>query len=115
VFAKADDRTVAQIDRISRSPRFTYHSIDLDWRRLNGVAWAGQGKIAVWGKDGLATLDTLTLTTHSVDATTRAALATPHGIVAWAYGEPGVRVYRPDGTLRFTVLEDERTTPPYDD
>jgi hypothetical protein len=113
-FVISRDGTVARVDRISTTPRVTTHHVDLNGRGFQ-AAWAGQGKIAVWGQDGLGTIDTRTWTTQSVDADARSALATPHGIVAWAYGGPGVRVYRPDGTLRFTVLEDERITPPYDD
>ena len=110
-FVFSRDGTVAQVDRISTTPRVTTHHVDLNGRGFE-AAWAGQGKIAVWGEDGLGTIDTRTWTTQSVDAEARSALATPHGIVAWAYGGPGVRVYRPDGTLRFTVLEDERIKPP---
>ena len=113
-FVISRDGTVTQVDRISTTPRVTMHHVDLNGRGLE-AAWAGQGKIAVWGQDGLGTIDTRTWTTQSVDAEARSALATPHGIVAWAYGKPGVRVYRPDGTLRFAVLEDERIKPLYDD
>ena len=108
------DGAVAQVDRISTTPLVTTHHVDLNGRGFR-AAWAGQGKIAVWGPDGLGTIDTRTWTTQSVDAKARSALATPYGIVCWADGEPGVRVYRPDGTLRFAVLEDERITRWYDD
>ena len=37
----------------------------------------------------------------------RSALPTSYGIVAWRYGAAGVRVYRQDGSLRFTALPDK--------
>ena len=119
-FVISRDGTVAQVDRISTTPRHTTHHVDLNGRDFR-AAWAGQGKIAVWGQDGLGTIDTRTWTTQSIDAEpkslpteTSSVISTPYGIVSWAYDAPGVRVYRPDGSLRFTVLADENIKALYD-
>ena len=113
VFVISRDGTVAQVDRIGTTPRVTTHHVDLNGRGFQ-AAWAGQGMIAVWGQDGLGTIDTRTWTTQSVDAEARSS-TTPYGIVSWVYETPGVRVYRPDGSLRFTALADENIKSPYDD
>jgi hypothetical protein len=103
--AVSSNGTVAQVDRVSGRPEVSYHRVELNARRFD-AAWAGQGRIAVWGQDGLGTIDTRTWTTHAIDSDARNALATPHGIVAWTYDAPGISVYRPDGSLRFTALVD---------
>lgn len=120
-FVISRDGTVAQVNRISMTPRVTTHHVDLNGRVFQ-AAWAGQEKIAVWGQDGLGTIDTRTWTTQSIDAAPKSVpdyassvIATPYGIVSWAYDSPGVRVYRPDGSLRFTALADENIKAPYDD
>jgi hypothetical protein len=107
IYVVSSGGMVAQIDRLGRrKPRVSYHPVDLNGHSFE-ADWAGQGRLALWGEDGLGTIDTRTWTSHAISADVRSALTTSHGIVAWRYGTAGVRVYRQDGSLRFTVLSDK--------
>ena len=101
-----------QIARISRAavakPVVDYHSVALNGRPFK-AAWAGAGRIALWGEDGLGTIDTRTWTTHAIAARVIGAVATRYGIAAWTDG-PDLNVYRPDGSRRFRLLEGIRVT-----
>ena len=70
---------VSEIDRIDSrdpGPRVRYYPVDLNGRPFK-AAWAGQGRIALWGQDGLGTIDTRNWTTHHIADRVTAALATP--------------------------------------
>ena len=111
VFAISSDGLVAEIDRIKdvdRGPRVRYHQVDLNGRPFQ-AAWAGANRIALWGEDGLGTIDTRTWTTHAIAAHVTNAITTPFGIAAWTDNPAdGVTVYRPDGTQRLRVLAGKR-------
>ena len=104
--------TAGQIARISRAssakPVVDYHTVALNGRPFR-AAWAGAGRIALWGEDGLGTVDTRTWTTHAIAARVIGAVATRYGIAAWTDG-PDLSVYRPDGRRRFRLLEGIRVT-----
>jgi hypothetical protein len=104
--------TTGQIARISRAsgakPVVDYHSVALNGRPFN-AAWAGAGRIALWGEDGLGTIDTRTWTTHAIAGRVIGAVATRYGIAAWTDGSD-LSVYRPDGSRRFRLLEGIRVT-----
>jgi hypothetical protein len=104
VFAISSAGLVAEIDHIARRPRVSYHRVDLNGRRFE-AAWAGAGKIALWGADGLGTIDTRTWKTQAITPTFPEAVATRFGIAVRS-SEPadGLTVYRPDGKVRFRVL-----------
>ena len=99
--------TTGQIARISRAttakPVVDYHRVALNGRPFE-AAWAGAGRIAVWGEDGLGTIDTRTWTTDAIAARVIGAVATRYGIAAWTDG-PDLSVYRPDGSRRLRLLE----------
>jgi hypothetical protein len=104
--------TGGQIARISRAsglrPVVDYHSVALNGRPFD-AAWAGAGRIALWGEDGLGTLDTRTWTAHAIAGRVIGAVATRYGIAAWTDG-PELSIYRPDGSRRFRLLEGIRVT-----
>ena len=60
---------------LARSP----HSVALKDRQFK-AAWAGAGRIALWGEDGLGTIDTRTWTTHAIAPGVTGAVATRYGI-----------------------------------
>src|SRR5262249_46854417 len=105
VFELSSAGLVAEVDHIlARKPTVIYHRTELNGQPFQAI-WAGAGKIALWGKDGLGTIDTRTWKTHAIAPGVTAAVATPYGIAAWtADPADGLTVYRPDGTLRFRVL-----------
>ncbi len=108
LFAVSSAGLVAQIDEIGDGPRVRYHRVGLNGRPFQ-AAWAGTGRIALWGEDGLGTIDTRTWTTHAIAADVRQAVATPFGIAAWTDNPAdGVTVYTPDGSERFRVLPGKR-------
>jgi hypothetical protein len=111
VFAISSAGLVAEIDRVNElnpSPRVRYHSVDLNGRPFH-AAWAGDGRIAVWGEDGLGTIDTRTWTTHAITGPVAGAITTPFGIAAWTDNPAdGLTVYRPDGGQRLRVLAGKR-------
>jgi len=105
--------TAGQIARISRAssakPVVDYRSAELNGRPFE-AAWAGAGRIAVWGEDGLGTIDTRTWTTHAIAGGITGAIATRYGIAAWTGGPDGLSVYRPDGSRRLHLLEGTHVT-----
>jgi hypothetical protein len=104
VFAISSAGLVGQINNPDRRRRIRYHSVDLNGRPFD-AAWAGDGRIALWGEDGLGTIDTRTWTTHAIAADVRHAIATPFGIAAWTDNPAdGLTVYRPDGRQRLRLL-----------
>ena len=107
LFAISSAGLVAEIDRLGdprRPPRVRYRPVALNGRSF-AAEWAGDGRIALWGKDGLGMIDTRTWTTHSIAPSIRDAVATRFGIAAWT-NDPadGLTVYRPDGRQRLRVL-----------
>jgi hypothetical protein len=110
VFVVTNTGLVATIRRTStRAPVVEYHDVELNGGSFS-AAWAGSGHIALWGQDGLGTIDTRTWTTHAVADGVTGAVTTPQGIAAWTKGQDGVSVYRPDGSRRFHVLDGTRVT-----
>jgi hypothetical protein len=105
VFVVTSTGQIARISRASTAePRVDYHSVELSGRAFNAT-WAGAGRIALWGEDGLGTIDTQTWTTHSIAAGVTGVAATRYGIAAWTGGPDGLNVYRPAGTRRLRLLE----------
>jgi hypothetical protein len=107
LFAISSAGLVAEIDRVrdlDRPPRVRYHRVDLNGRPFE-AAWAGAGRIALWGRDGLGTIDTRTWKTRTVAPGVTGAIATRFGLAAWT-DDPadGLTVYRPDGQKRLHVL-----------
>ena len=107
VFVVSSTGLVAEIGPlfdVTRNPRIRYHRVDLNGRPFQ-AAWAGAGKIALWGEDGLGTIDTRTWKTHALAVEVTHALATRFGIAAWG-NDPaqGLTVYRPDGKRLLRVL-----------
>ena len=106
LFAISSTGLVAEIDRVGdlrRRERVRYHPVGLNGRYFD-AAWAGAGKLALWGNDGLGTTDTRTWQTHHIASNIGGALATPFGIAAWGLPADGLTVYRPDGSRRLRVL-----------
>jgi hypothetical protein len=106
LFAISSAGLVAEIDRIGdlrRRERVRYHPVELNGRYFD-AAWAGAGKLALWGNDGLGTIDTRTWKTHHIAPNVVGAVATPFGIAAWGDPAGGVTVYRSDGRMRLRVL-----------
>jgi hypothetical protein len=95
---------VAEIDHVAKKPSISYHGVDLNGNEFQAT-WAGGGKIALWGRDGLGMIDTRTWTTQAIAPDVTGALATPLGLATWT-NDPadGLTVYRPDGSARFHVL-----------
>ena len=105
LFAISSAGLVAEIDRIGdprRRERVRYHPVELNGRYFD-AAWAGGGKLALWGPDGLGTIDTRTWKTHHIASGVGGAVATPFGIAAWGDPSAGLTVYRPDGRMRLRV------------
>ena len=98
IFVVYSAGTVARVDR-----GVTYHAVPLNGREFDAV-WAGHGQIAVWGPDGLGTIDTRTWSTRSLAPAARGAVPTSFGLVSW-HGEDGLSVYAPDGRRRLHVLK----------
>jgi hypothetical protein len=104
LFVIAAAGLVAEIDHVARRPHITYHMVALNGRPFE-AAWAGVGRIALWGQNGLGTIDTRTWTTQPVAAGVTGAVATPFGLAAWTDNPlGGLTVYRPDGSSRLHVL-----------
>jgi hypothetical protein len=105
VYAISSAGTVARIDAASRRPVATYHRVALNGGPFEAV-WAGRGQIALWGPDGLGTIDTRTWKTRALAPAATHVVATRHGLAAWVGGRPGgITVYRPDGSVRFRALD----------
>lgn len=98
VFVVYSAGTVAQVDH-----GVTYHAVPLNDRAFDAV-WAGRGQIAVWGLDGLGTIDTRTWSTRSLAPAARGAVPTRFGLVSW-HGADGLSVYARDGQRRLHVLK----------
>jgi hypothetical protein len=105
LFAISSAGLVAEVDHVAaKQPSISYHTVDLNGKPFHAT-WAGGGKIALWGEDGLGTIDTRTWTTQAVAPKVAGALATALGLAAWA-ADPadGLTVYRADGSKRLQVL-----------
>ena len=105
---------VAEVDHVATRPTVTYHRVELNGQPFQAV-WAGAGKIALWGKDGLGTIDTRTWKTHAIAPGVTDVVATPFGLATWT-NDPndGLTVYRPDGSLRLGMgLEGKRVKAVY--
>lgn len=103
LYAISSSGVVARVDRVSGQPRVSYHRVPLNGRPFE-AAWAGRGRIVLWGEDGLGTIDTRTWTARAVTPTASDVVVTPFGVASWVRGAGGIAVYRPDGTLRFQAL-----------
>jgi hypothetical protein len=107
LFAISNEGLVAEIDRLGdlrRGPRVRYRPVALNGRSF-AASWAGGGRIALWGEDGLGTIDTRTWTTHAIARNIKDALATRHGIAAWTTDPAdGLTIYLPDGRQRLRLL-----------
>lgn len=113
LFAISSAGLVARIDHLlgtpepdygGRKPAVSYHRVALNGRPFE-AAWAGSGKIALWGQDGLGTIDIRTWRTRGVAPGVSGVVATPFGLAAWS-NDPaeGLSVYSPDGSRRLRVL-----------
>jgi hypothetical protein len=110
VFVVTTAGRIARIGRASGAkPVVDYHSVALNGRPFK-AAWAGAGRIALWGEDGLGTIDTRTWTQHAIAPGVTGVVATPYGIAAWTDGPDGLNVYRPDGSRRLRLLEGTQVT-----
>jgi hypothetical protein len=92
---------VGEVDRVGGTPRVTYHTVSLNGRGFHAV-WAGAGRIALWGADGLGLIDTRDWSTHAVAADVTAVARTSYGLLAT--GNDGLALYRPTGALAFRRL-----------
>jgi len=81
LFAISSAGLVAEIDHVAKTPSISYHSVDLNGQPFNAT-WAGYGKIALWGEDGLGMIDTRSWTTQAVAPNVTGAVATPLGLAA---------------------------------
>jgi len=111
LFAISSAGLVAEIDRIGdprRRERVRYHPVELNGRNFD-AAWAGAGKLALWGPDGLGTIDTRTWKTHHIASGVGNAVATPFGIAAWGDPAGELTVYRPDGSTRLRMQVEVRS------
>ena len=107
LFAISSAGLVAEINRPDNGARIRYHPVNLNGG-LFEAAWAGAGKIALWGKDGLGTIDTRTWTTQAIAAPVEGVVATPFGLAVWSDDPAPADVYRPDGRKRLRVLPGHR-------
>lgn len=105
VFVVSSGGVVARVDRVDQKPSTSYHPVALNGGRFE-AAWAGGDRIALWGADGLGTIDIRTWQTQAIDEEIAHAVATPYGLVGWG-ASGGISVYRPHGALRFRVLTDK--------
>jgi hypothetical protein len=81
----------------------SYHALTLP-SRFDSAAWVGQGRIALWGADGLTLIDTRDWTAHTIDASASEVTVSTAGILAWSRDHPSVTVYDGDGSRRFQRL-----------
>jgi hypothetical protein len=104
LFAVSGAGLVAEVDHVATKPSVSYQTVNLNGKPFD-AAWAGGGKIALWGEDGLGMIDTRTWMTQAVAANVTGAVATPLGLAAWT-ADPADRlsVYRSDGSKRLRVL-----------
>jgi len=98
LFVVYSSGTIAQIDG-----GVTYHAVPLNGRDFDAV-WAGHGQIAIWGPDGLGTIDTRTWSTRSLAPAAAGAVPTNLGLVSWSRAD-GLSVFAPDGHRRLHVLK----------
>lgn len=103
LYAISSAGTVARVDNASGRPSVSYHRVELNGRAFS-AEWAGGSRIALWGPDGLGTIDTRSWTTKAVAQAAVGVVATPYGLVTWTGGRSGVTIYRADGTRRFTTM-----------
>lgn len=104
LFMLTNNGAVAEIDHVGGQPQIHYHQVTLSGQTFQAT-WAGQGRIALLGADGLGTIDTLSWTAQSLDAQAQMVLPTPYGIVVVEDASVGgISVYRPGGGRRFTAL-----------
>jgi len=89
--------------------KVVYHRVPLNGKPFD-AAWTGSGRIALWGEDGLGTIDTRTWKTSAIAPGVTGALATPYGIAAWTKAPDGLGVYEADGTRRFQLLQGRQIT-----
>jgi hypothetical protein len=77
----------------------------------SGVAWAGSGRLALWGRNGLSAIDTRYCSARLVDPQAREMQVSSNALVTWN-GETatGLAVYSADGTLHFRALGDRKVT-----
>lgn len=94
---------VGEVDHVSGSQDISYHTVDLGGKPFK-AAWAGNGRVALWGADGLGVIDTNTWTAHAIAPGITDALPTAYGVLAWRKSHAGLALYRPGGELRFRVL-----------
>jgi hypothetical protein len=111
IFEISSTGLVATINHVlARKPSIAYHRVKLNGRPFKAT-WAGADTIALWGKDGLRTIDTRDWTTHAIAPSVAGVVATPFGLAAWTDDPDGaLTVYRPDGRTRFRVLGGKRIT-----
>jgi hypothetical protein len=94
---------VAEIDDPAAStPHVRYHRVALNGKPFS-AAWAGHGRIALWGEDGLGTIDTRTWTTHALLPAVGGVVCTAYGVAAWDIAD-GVSLYAPSGSLLLHAL-----------
>jgi len=104
LFAISSAGLVAEIDHVAGRTSISYHAVDLNGQPFQ-AAWAGTGRIALWGRDGLGMINTHTWTTQAVAAGVTGAVATPLGLAAWTTDPTsGLTIYRSDGSKRLQVL-----------
>ena len=102
--------SVATVDKASSAkPLVAYHAVALGGGHFD-AAWAGSGRIALWGEGGLGTIDVRTWKTHAIAPGVSGALATPYGIAAWTKTPDGLAVYTPNGARRFRLLQGKQVT-----
>jgi hypothetical protein len=102
-----------------RTRRVQYHSVVLPgeiggdvsgddaWkvRWADRAAWAGAGRLAVWGPSGLTLIDTRDWSARLVDQTATDVAVAPNSVVSWSRkAATGLTVYAPDGSVRFRAL-----------
>jgi len=83
-----------QIDHVANRWRISYHAVALNGQPFEAT-WAGAGKIALWGADGLGMIDTRSWTTQAVASGVTHAVATPLGLAAWGTDPVSVATLSP--------------------
>jgi hypothetical protein len=109
LFVVSSAGVIAEIRDAVRHPVVTYHPVALNGRPFN-AAWVGRGRIALWGADGLGTIDTRTWSTRSIEAGVIGAVATRLGIAAWKDDAGGLLTYQPNGRAMLHVLDGKQVT-----
>ena len=105
LFVISSAGVVGMIQNVARRPRVTYHRVPLNGRPFE-AAWAGHGRIALWGQDGLGTIDVRRWVVQHIASGVKGAVTTRFGIVAWTQNPAGgLMLYRPEGRAMWRVLE----------